>query len=178
MVKDEKLVMRFEPHTIEHLGVKMYSHTPPAIAELISNAYDACAKNVNIRLYTVNEFKIEVEDDGEGMTFEEVNNHFLRIGRNRRKEKQENSCERKPAGKKGLGKLALFGLGNKITIITKKDKTQIKFTLDYNQILNWEGADYTPDFEITEAGDKTGTIIILEELKRKSNSKTSFEPLS
>lgn len=131
MAEDNKLVMRFEAHTIEHLGVKMYSHTPPAIAELIANSYDACAKEVNIRLYSGDPFRIEVEDNGDGMTFNEVNNHFLRIGRNRRKEQQPNSCGRKPTGKKGLGKLALFGLGNKITIITKKDRQQVKFTLDY-----------------------------------------------
>jgi len=169
MEEEDKLVMRFEPHTIEHLGVKMYSHTPPAIAELIANSYDACAKEVNIRLYSGGQFKIEVDDNGDGMTFDEVNDYFLRIGRNRRKEKQPNSCGRKPTGKKGLGKLALFGLGNKITIITKKDKTQVKFTLDYKQILDWDGTDYTPNFEITEIGEETGTIIILEELKRKTN---------
>lgn len=169
MAEDNKLVMRFEPHTIEHLGVKMYSHTPPAIAELIANSYDACAKVVNIRLYSGEQFKIEVEDNGDGMTFDEVNDYFLRIGRNRRKEKQPNSCGRKPTGKKGLGKLALFGLGNKITIITKKENSQVKFTLDYNQILEWEGTDYTPTYETTDIGDETGTIIILEELKRKTN---------
>lgn len=169
MAENNKLVMRFEAHTIEHLGVKMYSHTPPAIAELIANSYDACATVVNIRLYSGEQFRIEVEDNGDGMTFDEVNDYFLRIGRNRRKEKQPNSCERKPTGKKGLGKLALFGLGNKITIITKKENSQVKFTLDYNQILEWEGTDYTPTYETTDIGDETGTIIILEELKRKTN---------
>ncbi len=169
MAEDNKLIMRFEAHTIEHLGVKMYSHTPPAIAELIANSYDACAKEVNIRLYSGDQFKIEVEDDGDGMTFDEVNDFFLRIGRNRRKEEQPISCERKPTGKKGLGKLALFGLGNKITIVTKKDKSQVKFTLDYNEILEWEGTDYTPTFEITDTDEETGTIIILEDLKRKTN---------
>lgn len=169
MEENNELVMRFEAHTIEHLGVKMYSHTPPAIAELIANSYDACAEEVNIRLYDGEQFKIEVEDNGDGMTFDEVNDYFLRIGRNRRKEKQPNSCKRKPTGKKGLGKLALFGLGNKITIITKKENSQVKFTLDYNEILDWDGADYAPRFEITEIGDETGTIIILEELKRRTN---------
>lgn len=169
MAEEDKLVMKFEAHTIEHLGVKMYSHTPPAIAELIANSYDACANLVQIRLFDTHNFKIEVEDDGDGMSFEEINDHFLRIGRNRRKEKQPNSCERKPTGKKGLGKLALFGLGNKITIITRKNKTQVKFTLDYNQILNWGGADYTPQFEISDTDEESGTIITLEELKRKSN---------
>lgn len=78
MPENIKLVMRFEAHTIEHLGVKMYSHTPPAIAELIANSYDACAKEVHIRLYSREQFKIEVEDNGDGMTFDEVNDFFFK----------------------------------------------------------------------------------------------------
>ena len=35
-MSEEKLKMSFEPTVIEHLGVKMYSHTVPAIAELIA----------------------------------------------------------------------------------------------------------------------------------------------
>lgn len=42
----EVLKMTFDPKTIEHLGVKMYSTLPPALAELISNAYDADAGKV------------------------------------------------------------------------------------------------------------------------------------
>ncbi|WP_232816101.1 ATP-binding protein [Chryseobacterium capnotolerans] len=56
------------------------------------------------------------------MSFDEVNNYFLRIGRNRREENQESQCGRIPTGKKGLGKLALFGIGDKITISTSKEK--------------------------------------------------------
>jgi len=31
--------MSFDPHTIEHLGIKMYSNIPNAVAELIANGY-------------------------------------------------------------------------------------------------------------------------------------------
>ena len=63
---DDKLVMKFEAHTIEHLGVKMYSHTPPALAELIANSYDACSNTVNLRLYDSECLRIEIEVDGVG----------------------------------------------------------------------------------------------------------------
>lgn len=52
-MSEEKLKMSFEPTVIEHLGVKMYSHTVPAIAELIANAYDACATEVEVG-YSIN----------------------------------------------------------------------------------------------------------------------------
>lgn len=51
----DELQMRFEANTIEHLGVKMYSHIPNAIAELIANAYDADATEVQVKLYDTDE---------------------------------------------------------------------------------------------------------------------------
>ena len=104
----QKLKMSFDPNTIEHLGVKMYSRIPSAIAELIANAYDAGARRVDILLYDTGEEKsIVVQDDGYGMTFDEINSNFLRIGRNRREEGATKTLcgTRKATGKKGLGKL-------------------------------------------------------------------------
>ena len=34
MAKSEDLEMHFDPNTIEHLGIQMYSTLPPVIAEL------------------------------------------------------------------------------------------------------------------------------------------------
>lgn len=167
--EEQRLVMSFDPKTIEHLGVKMYTHVPPALAELIANAYDACAKNVFVKLYDGIDKKITVEDDGIGMTFDEVNDYFLRIGRNRREEGQKSPCKRTPTGKKGLGKLALFGIGNKITIRTQKNNELVEFVLDWGEISNWDEKDYTPKFTRKKCGDETGTTFILEDLKRESD---------
>src|SRR5688500_6672222 len=101
MSDEEKLVMSFEANTIKHLGVQMYSTIPPALAEMIANSYDACATIVTISLHDTHEKKIVVSDNGIGMTFGEVNDYFLRIGRNRREENQESTCNRIPTGKKG-----------------------------------------------------------------------------
>lgn len=169
MSSEKVLKMSFEPKTIEHLGVKMYSHIPPALAELIANAYDACAENVHIKLYD-NEKRIIVADDGDGMTFDEINQYFLRIGRNRRDEHQESTCGRIPTGKKGLGKLALFGIGNKINITTVKEGKEVAFNLDWNEISNWEGGnDYTPTYVESDSNGSSGTTITLKELNRVSD---------
>lgn len=162
----KELKMSFEPKTIEHLGVKMYSHIPPALAELIANAYDACATEVHIKLYDSEEKRIEVIDNGIGMTFDEINNYFLRIGRNRREEHQASPCDRKPTGKKGLGKLALFGIGNSISISTVKDGKHVSFILDWDEISTWTGTDYTPTFEEKDSTENNGTSFILKNLNR------------
>lgn len=115
----EELKVTFDIKTIDHLGVKLYSTLPPMIAELISNAWDADAKNVYINFTNEPEKAITVRDDGIGMTFLELNEQFLKIGRNRRIEssKDETIGGRKVLGKKGLGKLSVFGIGKKLLFL-------------------------------------------------------------
>jgi uncharacterized protein (TIGR02391 family) len=169
-MSEKQLIMSFEANTIQHLGVKMYSTIPPALAELIANAYDACSTEVRIKFYDGENKKVIVEDNGTGMSFDQVNEYFLRIGRNRREEKQESACGRIPTGKKGLGKLALFGIGDTVNIITCQGDEAVSFTMDWEEINTWEnGKPYTPKFEIIPAGEfKRGTTIILTQLKRKT----------
>lgn len=168
-MRADKLVMTFEPNTIKHLGVKMYSNMPPALAELIANAYDACATEVNVRLYDHDEKAVVVEDNGIGMSFDEINNYFLRIGRNRREEHQESPCDRVVTGKKGLGKLALFGIGDTINITTSQGGVGVSFNLDWNEISAWTGRDYEPRFKVISEGQiEKGTKISLSNLKRKT----------
>lgn len=167
---EQQLVMTFEANTIQHLGVKMYSTIPPALAELIANAYDACSTEVFIRLYDGEDKKVIVEDNGIGMSFKQVNDYFLRIGRNRREENQQSACGRIPTGKKGLGKLALFGIGDTVNIVTCQGDEAVSFIMDWEEINRWEnGKPYTPTFEIFTKGHcKKGTIITLSNLKRKT----------
>lgn len=174
MGNNKELLMSFDPHTIEHLGVKMYSNLPNALAELIANAYDADAKTVLINLYEDEEGKrIQVIDDGVGMSFEDLNSKFLRIGRKRREEgdRLSPSGARKVTGRKGLGKLAFFGLADTIDIETiKKDSgAQVNFTLSWNDLVNTNGSDYKPSFEEKKThADNQGTEILLQDLKRRS----------
>ena len=50
MSYEHTFTMVFQPATIEHLGFKLYSNLPPVIGELVSNAWDADAKKVEISL--------------------------------------------------------------------------------------------------------------------------------
>ncbi|HBK43042.1 MULTISPECIES: TIGR02391 family protein [unclassified Polynucleobacter] len=172
-MSDSTLRMSFDPNTIEHLGIKMYSQIPNAIAELIANAYDADASTVQIKLHDDDlEKSIEVIDDGMGMDFDEINQKFLRIGRNRRKDNENlTSKGRKATGKKGLGKLALFGIGDLIEVSTTKENSgdKIKFTLDWDELKNTHNAEYSPHFERQQSNKaEKGTTIALKKLRRES----------
>ena len=168
---EKKLTMSFDLHTIEHLGVKMYSQLPNAIAELVANSYDADSPDVHIVLTDNEQEKsITVIDRGIGMSFEEINEKFLLIGRNRREQESELSPyrQRKVTGRKGLGKLALFGIGNTIQITTKKDGKCIDFTMNWNEILGSKN-NYEPSYSERQCGkDESGTTVTLKDLKRKT----------
>src|ERR1700730_15636522 len=93
-----KYLMKISRLTVDKLGVKLYDRVSAVIAELVANSYDADAKKVTITapmgeyLATrVNDeiknrgYEIVVSDDGSGMTPEEVNRFYLRVGSERRK---------------------------------------------------------------------------------------------
>jgi uncharacterized protein (TIGR02391 family) len=169
----KNFAMRFDPHTIEHLGLKMYSTLPPALAELISNSYDADAENVTLDLLDIGSNKsIIIKDDGTGMNATDIEDRFLVIGRNRRKhdgDKPSPKFGRYATGKKGLGKLALFGLAKEIVVDTVKDGRRNRFILDWNALLNADGV-YNPRIEIADkfTDAANGTTIKLSKLKRQS----------
>lgn len=174
MEDQEGLQLKFDPRTIEHLGIKMYSQLPYALAELVANAYDAGASKAVIKLYDIipGEKKIIISDDGDGMSYKDVRDNFLVIGRKRRDSdlSRTNSKGRKITGKKGLGKLALFGIGKTIrieTTVSGESKKTI-FILDWDKILNEPSGIYRPDEEQVEKENvfEKGTTITLSRLSR------------
>jgi len=152
----------------------MYSTLPPAIAEVVSNAYDADASQVTVTLGEENGKPIEitVADNGSGLTSNEINEKFLVIGRNRREDEDDEPSPkygRKRIGKKGLGKLALFGLAKTITITTRRDGKRNIFILDWDKLNDTTGV-YKPDApEVDQpTNEPDGTDVSLTGLKRKS----------
>ncbi len=173
MTKDQ-LTMTFDPNTIEHLGVRLYTMLPPVISELIANAYDADADCVKIKLVDcLEEKKIIVEDNGDGMTFKDIDDKFLHIGRNRRADDEDKPTDkgRKVIGKKGLGKLSFFGVAHVIEIATKKDRKENIFVMSWDDIKQAD-KDYHPEIikkdEICPE-DEHGTTITLADIQRVSD---------
>lgn len=121
--------MRFivEPRLLDHFGVGMYNTVEKALAELVANAYDADATDVDV---TLTPDTIVVSDNGIGMTPSEVQDSYLRIGRDRRAASGEKTTERKRAviGTKGIGKLAGFGIAEVMVVSTTRagNRTTIK----------------------------------------------------
>ena len=164
--------------TIDKLGVKLYDKVSAVIAELVSNSYDADATKVTVSaplgtyLATKSEGKvidknleIEVEDNGIGMTPDEINDFYLRVGAERRNDNRRGrgnvtqKYKRRVLGRKGVGKLAPFGICEVIEIVTSggEELSRINsdcqpetgyltahFILDRNEILKDTDFDYIP----------------------------------
>ena len=50
----DKLELVFDPNTIEHLGISLYSKLPSVLSELISNSWDADANSVKVGVWDLN----------------------------------------------------------------------------------------------------------------------------
>lgn len=166
----------------KHLGLQMYAGAVPAISELISNAYDAMARNVWIEIPTgrpiASSDEIVVKDDGHGMAFDECNESYLAVGRDRRAGVSEwtkayrGIRPRKVQGRKGIGKLAGFGIADRLEIRTVKGKQLSHFALDFSALTKSQSfadtSGYSPE-TLPDDGDSVkelaGTTVTLSQLK-------------
>jgi len=89
---------------------------------------------------------IEVEDDGHGMTPEEAMDFYLRVGADRRTRKDQDGSksrnkQRPVMGRKGIGKLAPFGICRRIEVWsaggpkTKDGYAVTHFFMDFDKIV-------------------------------------------
>jgi hypothetical protein len=168
----QKLVLKFDPNTIQHLGISLYSQLPSVLSELISNSWDADADNIRLEFFDDDSNKeIVYRDDGIGMDFDELNQKYLLIGRNRRFSESEITLKgRKVIGKKGLGKLSIFGICDEIQVKTIKDGIINEFIMNLSDIKNQKDSSYYP--KIIQYNQSTteshGTQIILKKIRRKT----------
>ena len=136
------LELKFGGRLVEQLGAQMYPSATATVAELISNAWDADAKNVwvDMPFGDWGGGEIVVIDDGVGMGMREADEHYLVVGRNRRATgEQRTPGGRLIHGRKGIGKLAAFGTASILEVRTRRtDSPPVAFRLDYDKIRQQE----------------------------------------
>jgi hypothetical protein len=169
--------MEFEPATIEHLGLKLYVSLPPVIGELVSNAWDADAERVDITFPEgpiTPTAEVVVRDYGVGMDEEEIQNAYLRIGRNRRDETGSSTSPgkgRAVMGRKGIGKLSAFGIASEIEVRAIKGGKAVCLRLNYDQMRACtKGQPYQPEVVADRCGpteEPDGTEVRIRRLHRK-----------
>lgn len=122
---------------IDRLGQELVARQETAVSELIKNAYDADATDVTLTFFDSDSIggTLIIEDDGEGMSRQDLTNGFMRISST---SKLHNPVSkkflRKRAGQKGIGRFAVQRLGVKLRIITQTldSKSALQLTVDWN----------------------------------------------
>jgi hypothetical protein len=163
MAANRSFHMYFEPMTIEHLGLRLYSTLPPVLSEMISNAYDAESAVVEVSFPTdkiAQNTEVIVRDYGHGMNADELEREYLPIGRNRRGEESNiamsKNALRKVTGRKGLGKLSSFGVAEEMEVRTVKDGEAWTLRLNYEEMKEWAKQNSQIPYEPVVVGDRTG----------------------
>lgn len=110
---------------LNHLGRNLYRSFITVLGEAISNSWDADAKKVWIYIDRDNNTLV-IKDDGLGMTENDFQNKFLKIGYSKRKDNATSTASGRPfIGRKGIGKLALLSCAKRITVLTKTANTDL-----------------------------------------------------
>lgn len=110
---------------LNHLGRNLYRNIITVIGEAISNSWDADAHNVWITIDRKSNY-MSVVDDGTGMSDDDFQGKFLKIGYSKRKKGNYKSpLGRMFIGRKGIGKLALLSCSSRMHIISKTTDSNI-----------------------------------------------------
>lgn len=186
--------------TVDKLGIKLYDKVANVVAEMIANSYDGDAELVNVKIplnaWLANKtggkvrdrgLVISVEDDGHGMQRDRMNQNYLVVGSNPREDKFRGprSLEKKRPimGRKGIGKLAPFGICRLIEVWsaggprTSKGYRVAHLFLNYDEIYFETDSPYHPKTGPDDGKfvNRRGTIITMRNfLYRRTPDPATF----
>ncbi|MFF9783275.1 ATP-binding protein [Streptomyces nigrescens] len=164
--------LRFAPEILIRLGEELIPHPDLGVIELVRNAYDADATKSVVQLHNATQpgGTLVVEDDGDGMTAEEIREGFLLIGRSSKPGTPDSESNRRRIGEKGLGRLAALRLGRRVELVSRpRSEPGVEHTLaidwsDYDAVRSVE------EVELTVVSRKTskapGTSLTVHRLKQ------------
>lgn len=163
-----KAYFKVDTKLAELLG-ETYRSVEYAIKELIDNAYDADAENVNITFPDpLKPFpEIIIEDNGSGMKENEVRTEYLNIANSRivRKGALSINKKRKVKGRKGIGKFAGLMVASKMQLETFANGIKTILIIDRDELAkgNYDLEKVPLDIstEKCDVGKKGTTITLL-----------------
>ncbi|MEV7412881.1 ATP-binding protein [Streptomyces althioticus] len=171
MTTDAPYKMTLSLNVLNHLGLNLYSNVPSVLSEVVANSYDADATEVRIDINPADDSVI-VQDNGSGMTEQEVNERFLTVGYQRRLDPHQAVTPRgrRVMGRKGIGKLSLLSIAEEVEVFTSKDGQKSALRMDVSDIrrqIEQSGGTYYPtpiDKDLVDFD--RGTKIVLRKLKK------------
>lgn len=136
-MSEEQLQFKVSAGLKNIIGKELINNEYIAIFELVKNSYDAGATYVKISFLNDT---IEIEDNGQGMTKDDIINKWLFVAYSEKKEENRKESYRdkiRPhtAGAKGIGRFSCDRLGSKLELYTKtKDEKYVnKLFIDWKK---------------------------------------------
>ena len=174
------LKLTIDLNILSHLGINLHSNIVSVLAEAVSNAWDADAERVEIRLDKEND-SVSIADNGNGMSVRDVNEKYLKVGYRRREEGEAKTLKgRDVMGRKGIGKLSLFSIAETVEVASCKEGKRHGFSMSIPEIkksINDGKKNYSPkplDLEKMEhISLEKGTEITLKGLHKKALAVTA-----
>ena len=172
MSNSSKYQMTINLNVLNHLGINLYSNVPAVLSEVVANSWDADATNVDIE---IENDKITITDDGDGMTRDDINDKYLMVGYERRKgQKEALTAEgRSVMGRKGIGKLSLFSIANVVRVESVKGEEKNGFVMSVKAIEDHIKEEKQTPYEPVSLPEdnltlnQRGTQIVLTDLKKR-----------
>ncbi len=168
---DQSVVFSVDSSLLFQLGEQLVTKPSLALAELVKNAYDADATYVTITMENIGEpgGTILVEDNGHGMTYEEVKNGWMRIATAAKRQYASSRHFCRPlTGAKGVGRFAARRLGSKLTLQTianTKGGIRESVVLEFDWLTHFQNGENLDEIPVTftryEIDDNTATGVKL-----------------
>ena len=183
MSKIDNYRVRTNSHIINLLGDELIGSDSLALFEIVKNSYDADASVVTIFLNDLflDERSIVIEDDGNGMTPEVIEHAWLTIGTDykRKSVKVSPVLHRTSLGNKGVGRLAVHRLANRIMLetIPRGCDYGSRLSIDWDKLISSsedvDGLSVNVENNIHNIlNGKSGTRITLTQLREQSWTKS------
>ena len=134
------LQFRFATDILRRLGEELNPSPDQGILELVKNSYDADAVNCVVTLSGSEQSDgvVQISDDGEGMTWEQLRDGWFVLGRSVKVANAPTRLGRLPAGNKGLGRLAALRLGREVDLVTRPSSRP---DAEYDLTIDWSDFD-------------------------------------
>lgn len=169
----ENIRFSIDAGVVNRLGRELVSKKETAVVELIKNAFDADAVKVDVSFSNTDEGEIIVDDNGNGMTEEQVKYGYMRIATDDKvNEPLSPKYNRRRAGRKGIGRFATQRLGRVLQIITQTISSDLALKI----IIDWDKFESGKElFEIENHIEKipkekiSGTTLIISGIRDEWN---------
>lgn len=136
----KSIPFRVQSHVLKLLGDELIGHDRLAVFELVKNSYDADATIVDVTLALDDDPpKIVVRDNGFGMSEQVIEKAWLEVGTDskRKKARLRTVLGRLPLGEKGVGRLAVQKLGEKLDLATMEEGgVEQVFSINWTDLIS------------------------------------------